>query len=129
MLLRPAPVVFTPACLVLRGSHDATLGDRIYNRLEVLDNTDISKDATWRAVDVMGIAANDWAMDTRTDGRVRNRALNILRSTTGQTLVASAELLGDGSAEDQARWARARRAWADWWTAHGQEFTLGNPYR
>jgi hypothetical protein len=75
--------------------------------------------------------AADWLLNRliSPSEQVRGRALAILGAATGQMLVPGVELQGSGSAEDQARWAQARQKWAEWWTAHRQEFQLGNPYR
>ena len=72
----------------------------------------------------------DWLLDRLTSPKdtVRNRAVGMLSDAAGLKVVSPRELDGEGSTEERARWAQARQKWADWWTAHRQEFSLQNPY-
>lgn len=82
-------------------------------------------------LDLRDVRPVNWLLErlTSPQEKVRNRAINVLMETTGQKTPGSVEFLGEGSAEDRARWAAARQKWAEWWTANRQDFTLRNPYR
>jgi hypothetical protein len=75
--------------------------------------------------------AADWLLDrlTSPNAQIRSRAMTLLGEAAGRKLVPGQELHGDDAAENRARWAAARQKWAEWWTAHRQEFQPGNPYR
>jgi hypothetical protein len=72
----------------------------------------------------------DWLLDRLTSSKdtVRNRAVGVLSEAAGLKVVSPRDLDGEGSAQDRARWEQARQKWAEWWTAHRQEFSQKNPY-
>ena len=92
---------------------------------------DVGLEEAARLLDLRDARPVDWLLERLTSPRaqVRNRAVNILIEATRQATPASVEFEGEGSAEDRARWERARQAWAEWWTTQREKFQLTNPYR